>query len=140
MLKKSCATLLICALLIACGCARQTMILSDPPGARVFVDDREVCTTPCRFDYKTGSSGAVYQVELQKEGFDPVRYRMVADEVDREARSSLWTAGLMIPGGSLLWFGTLFTNRLEESYRFVLQEEVEVFARHQPPDRDVNGE
>ena len=116
------------------------MILSDPPGARVFVDDREVCTTPCRFDYTTGSSGAAYQVELQMEGYDPVRYMMAADEVDRAARSSLWTAGLVIPGGSLLWVGTLFTNRLQESYRFVLQEEVEVFARHQPPDLDLHGE
>lgn len=130
MLRKSCALLLICTLLVASGCARQTMILSDPPGARVVINDREVCTTPCRFDYNTGTSGVAYQVELLKAGYDPIRYRMAADEVDRSARSSLWTAGLVLPGGSLLWVGTLFTNRLQESYRFVLQEEVEVIARH----------
>jgi hypothetical protein len=132
MLRKSCAVLMVGLLLLASGCAQQTRILSDPSGARVFVDGREVCTTPCTYDYKTGSSGLSYQVELRKEGFDPVFYRMTADEVDREARSSLWTAGLMIPGGSLLWVGSLFTSKLKESYHFDLREETPVVAIYRP--------
>ena len=126
------AILLICMLLAASGCARKTMILSEPTGARVFVDGKEVCLTPCSYEYKTGSSGEIYRVVLQKEGFEPVFYQMKADEVDREARSTLWTAGLMIPGGSLLWIGSIFTSKLKESYHFVLREELPLVALHEP--------
>ncbi len=124
------AILITLALLVTTGCARKTMILSEPPGARVLVDGREVCVTPCSYDYKTGSRGATYQIVVERDGYDPVLYEMKADEVDREARSSLWTAGLMIPGGSLLWVGSLFTNKLKESYRFVLREEAPIVALH----------
>jgi len=108
------------------------MILSEPAGARVSVDGQAICTTPCSYDYKTGSSGETHQLVLEKEGFDPIHYQVKADEVDRQARSTLWTAGLMIPGGSILWVSTLFTNKLKESYHFVLREEVAVVAMHQP--------
>ena len=128
MPKKLCAIVLVLALLAATGCARKAEILSEPAGARVLVDGEEVCMTPCTFDYKTGSSGRSHQVILQKEGYDPVVYQMQADQVDREARTRLWTAGMFIPGGSILWVGSLFTNKLKESYRFVLQEEMPVVA------------
>ena len=104
-MRKLCAILLICSLLLAGGCARQTMILSEPPGAQVFVGGKEVCTTPCNYDYKTGSFGAEHEVVLHKEGFSPIAYQMKADQVDREARSSMLAAGLVIPGGSLLLVG-----------------------------------
>ena len=97
----------------------------------MLVNGQPVCETPCAFEYKTGSSGETYQVVLEKDGFDPLLYQMKADEIDQEARSSLWTAGLMIPGGSLLWLGSMFTNKLKESYRFVLREELPVVAMHQ---------
>ncbi len=117
-------------MLVASGCARKTLILSEPAGAQVLVDGEEVCTTPCSYSYKTGTSGRAYEVVLEKEGYDPVLYQLKADEVDQEARSSLWTAGMMIPGGSILWIGSLFTNKLQESYRFVMREEEPVFALH----------
>ena len=130
MLKKTCAILVIIVMLVASGCARKTMILSEPPGAQVLVNGKEVCTTPCSYSYKTGASGHAYEVVLEKEGFDPVLYQLKADEVDQEARSSLWTAGMMLPGGSLLWIGSLFTNKLKESYRFVMREEEPILAMH----------
>lgn len=126
MLKKFIVCLIILSLTSAC--ARKTMILSEPSGARVSVDGNEVCLTPCSYDYKTGRSSGSYQVVLEKEGFDPILYQVKADEVDREARSTLWTAGLMIPGGSLLWISSIFTSKLKESYRFIMREEVPVVA------------
>jgi hypothetical protein len=107
------------------------MLLSEPAGAQVMVNGKQVCVTPCTYDYTTGSSGEIYQVVLDKEGFSPVLYQMKADEVDRQARSSLWTAGLMIPGGSLLWLGSIFTSKLKESYHFVLREELPVVAMNE---------
>ncbi len=132
MLKKSCVIIVIFTFLTATGCARKTMLLSEPAGAQVIVNGKQVCVTPCTYDYTTGSSGETYQVVLDKEGFNPVLYQMKADEVDREARSSLWTAGLMIPGGSLLWLGSIFTSKLKESYHFVLREELPVVAMYEP--------
>ena len=128
MLKKSCIIIFILSLLVAGGCARKTMILSEPQGAQVVVNGKEVCTTPCSIDYKTGSFGESYQILLEKDGYDPVLYRMKANEVDNKARKKLWTAGLFIPGGSVLWVGSLFTNRLKESYHFVLREEQTMVA------------
>ncbi len=131
MPKKICASLIIVVMLVASGCARKTMILSEPPGAQVLVEGKEVCTTPCAYDYKTGSSGQTYEVVLEKDGYDPVLYQMRASEVDEKARTSLWTAGLMIPGGSLLWIGSIFTNKLQESYHFVMREEPAVIAANE---------
>ena len=130
MFKSICICLIL--LFLTSACARKAMILSEPAGASVTVDGKEICTTPCSYDYKTGSSGETHQVVLEKQGFDPIHYQITADEVDREARSTLWTAGLMIPGGSILWVSTLFTSKLKESYHFVLHEEVPVVAMHQP--------
>ena len=131
MLKRCCALIVIFTFITATGCARKTMLLSEPAGAQVIVNGKQVCVTPCSYDYTTGSSGETYQVVLDKEGFNPVLYQMKADEVDREARSSLWTAGLMLPGGSLLWLGSIFTSKLKESYHFVLREELPVVAMYE---------
>lgn len=130
MYKTICFSLIL--LLLTSACARKTLILSEPAGAKVMVDGEAVCTTPCSYSYKTGSSDEAYQVVLEKEGFDPIHYQVKADEVDQEARSTLWTAGLMIPGGSVLWLGSLFTSKLKESYRFVMREEMQVVAHHSP--------
>ncbi len=132
MPKRICAILIIVVMLVASGCARKTMILSEPPGAQVLVDGQEVCMTPCAYNYKTGGSGHAYEVVLEKDGYDPVMYQLRANEVDQKARNSLWTAGLMIPGGSLLWIGSIFTNKLQESYHFVLREDIPVVALHEP--------
>ncbi|PLY01007.1 MAG: hypothetical protein C0623_06345 [Desulfuromonas sp.] len=132
MLKKVCACLLIIVFLLASGCARKTMILSEPARARVFVDGKEVCATPCTYRYRTGLKSKSYELLLRKEGYLPVRYEMTSNEVDEGARSSLWTAGLIIPGGSLLWLGTLFTKKLKDSYDFVLHEEGSVVAQRDP--------
>jgi len=130
MLRKFWALCLIASLLVMTGCARKTMFISEPAGAKVVVNGEQVCETPCNFSYKTGPAGENYDVVLVKDGYDPVHYRMEADQVDQKARKSLWTAGLMIPGGSLLWVGSLFTNKLKQSYRFVMREEQPVVAMH----------
>ena len=66
MPKKLCAILLIVIMLVATGCARKTMILSEPSGAQVLVNGKEVCTTPCSYSYKTGASGRAYEVVLER--------------------------------------------------------------------------
>jgi len=83
----------ITAIVLAClpfaGCVERTVsITSDPPGARVWMNDREVGTTPCVVginDYGT------YDVRIVKEGY-------AADWNGRSVDMPLWDA----PGPDLV--------------------------------------
>lgn len=115
MLKKIVAVLLLT--LFTTACAHQAAFLSEPSGATVFVDGQPIGVTPCRYDYKL-SSGGSYEVTIEKEGYEKIRHNVKADEVDREARNTWLAAGVV---WSPLWLGTLFTNKLKDSYAFVMK-------------------
>ncbi|MBL9148838.1 MAG: PEGA domain-containing protein [Phycisphaerae bacterium] len=52
------------------GCVRRTVsITSEPSGALVLVNDREVGRTPCSFDF---TYYGTYDVQLSYEGYEPV--------------------------------------------------------------------
>nr|NIS40816.1 PEGA domain-containing protein [Desulfuromonadales bacterium] len=119
MLRKVLVVILLA--LFTTGCASQAVFLSDPPGAQVFVNGSKVGTTPCEYEYNLNSGGD-YFVTLEKRGYETVNYTMASDEVDREKRNMLLTAGAVIPGGSVLWLGALFTKGLKDTYEFALQE------------------
>lgn len=52
------------------GCVeRRISITSEPTGARVWVNDREIGQTPCEVDF---TWFGVYDVRLRKEGFEPL--------------------------------------------------------------------
>lgn len=125
---------LVAAVLLAAftsGCAHQAVFISDPPGARVMVDGKLVGVTPCKFDYKN-SAGEDYEVTVSKDGYETVHHEIAAVEVDRATRSKLLTAGLVIPGGSALMLGALFTKKLKDNYEFVLEESPTVTAKAEP--------
>lgn len=62
-----------CALpvfLLATGCVERTIsITSDPEGARVYLNDEEVGSTPCRVKFLHYGT---YDVRLVKEGYEPL--------------------------------------------------------------------
>lgn len=59
------------------GCLeRKLMIMSDPPGATVWVNDVEVGRTPVQADFKYYGK---YDVRLRKEGFENVATSAAAD-------------------------------------------------------------
>lgn len=118
MLKKFVAALLLT--LFTSACANQAVFLSDPPGASVIIDGKLVGVTPCKFDYNN-SAGEHYEVTVRKEGYGTVQHEIMAGEVDRATRSRLLTAGLIIPGGSALMLGALFTKKLRDNYEFILE-------------------
>lgn len=101
------------------ACAQQTAFVSTPPGAQVFIDGKEIGVTPCAFDYKL-SNNTQHDVTIAKEGFEPVNFVVVTDEVDAEARNRWLAAGAV---WSPLWLGTIFTKKLKDSYDFVLRSE-----------------
>ncbi len=54
----------------ACGCVRRVIdITSEPSGARVWVNDRDIGRTPCSVEF---THYGRYDVRLQREGFEPV--------------------------------------------------------------------
>ena len=56
-------------------------------------------------------------MEVQEDGYDPVKQTLVTDEVDLKARSKWLTAGLI---WSPLLIGSFFTKKLKSAYHFFL--------------------
>ncbi|HKL48541.1 MAG TPA: PEGA domain-containing protein [Desulfuromonadales bacterium] len=120
MLRKILVVLLVS--LFSAGCSSQAVFLSEPSGADVFVNGSKVGTTPFKYEY-TLNAGGHYSVALKKKGYETVMYTMASDEINEEKRNMLLTAGTIIPGGSVLWVGALFTKGLKDTYEFTLKEQ-----------------
>ena len=101
------------------ACAQQAAFVSTPPGAQVFIDGQEIGITPCAFDYKLSKNDS-HEVTISKQGYDPVNFVVVADEVDTVARGRWLAAGVV---WSPLWLGTAFTKKLKDIYDFALRAE-----------------
>ena len=101
------------------ACAQQAAFVSTPPGAQVFIDGQEIGVTPCDFDYNLGQNDS-HEVTIAKQGYDPVNFVVVTDEVDTAARSRWLAAGVV---WSPLWLGTAFTKKLKDIYDFALRAE-----------------
>lgn len=90
------------------GCVeRRLMITSEPSGARVFLNDRDVGVTPVEVDF---TYFGVYDVRLRKPGYEPL-------VTSAEARAPLHEQ----PGIdflALLWPGV---KRTEIEWSFVLE-------------------
>lgn len=72
------ATILAAAVIAAGGCVERTMKIStDPPGARVFVNDEEVGLSPVKFSFLWYGD---YDIVIRKEGYETLRthYRVDA--------------------------------------------------------------
>ena len=102
--------------LFTSACAQQAAFVSTPPGAQVFVDGEEIGVTPCAFNYNLSTTES-HNVKINKQGYNPVEFVVVADEVDTKARNSWVAAGAV---WSPLWLGTIFTKKLKDIYDFAL--------------------
>jgi PEGA domain len=86
-----------------------TTIFSDPPGARVFVDDAPVGETPVMVELEKRT----HRIRLEKDGFDPATHYISVHQRDNPL---VW------------WFIAQLTlsgrydskYEFDESYRFVL--------------------
>ena len=118
MFRKFIAITLLALLTSACA-SQQAAFVSTPPGAQVFINGQEIGVTPCAFDYKS-SKETSHEVTIAKNGYEPVSFVVVTDEVDTDARNRWMVAGAV---WSPLWLGTLFTKKLKDSYDFALRAE-----------------
>ena len=82
-----CFTTLFClfaGLVFLVGCSEKTIsISSNPSGAIVWVNDREVGRTPVRVDFLYDGE---YDVRVEKNGYEPVMVARWAKEVDSPVR------------------------------------------------------
>lgn len=101
------------------ACAQHSVFVSTPPGAQVFIDGQAIGETPCAYEYKLGNNTR-HDVTIAKDGYEPVDFIVVTDEVDTDARNRWLAAGAV---WSPLWIGTLFTKKLKDIYDFALRAE-----------------
>ncbi|SHJ37316.1 PEGA domain-containing protein [Malonomonas rubra DSM 5091] len=116
MKSKLLTLIVLCAFLCACA-PHQALIQSEPPGAVVTIDGKEIGETPVRYDYAL-SSGSQHQVTISQQGYEQVDLTIKADKTDSGAMKRWLAAGVV---WSPLWLGTLFTKKLKESYLFVMK-------------------
>lgn len=127
MFRKFLIMVLLALLTSACA-SQQAAFISTPPGAQVFIDGKEVGTTPFAYDYKLSPQKS-HEVTIAKNGYEPVNFVVVTDEVDEQAHNQWMVAGAV---WSPLWLGTLFTKKLKDSYDFAL--------RAEPPEMTATAE
>ena len=70
MCRTGCAAVLIALGLVAGGCVRRTItITTEPPGALLWLNDREVGRTPVEVDFEHYGT---YDVRLERPGYEPM--------------------------------------------------------------------
>ena len=111
-------TCMIILLVFTSACApSRALIQSEPPGAMVIIDGKELGVTPVNYNHKL-SSGQQHDISLQHRGFESVAMKIKADKTDSYAFKRWLKAGVI---WSPLWIGTLFTKKLKENYMFVMK-------------------
>ena len=112
-----CIALLVALLFLSACSSKQAIIHSEPPGAMVLIDGKEIGQTPLHYDYHL-SSGKKHDIQVKRQGYEEIAMTIKADKVDSGALKGWLMAGLV---WSPLWLGTFFTKKLKESYLFVMK-------------------
>jgi hypothetical protein len=68
------------------GSFHKTTITSNPPGAKVFINNKYKGKTPLVFREKEGRT---YEVMLEKEGYDPI-IKNLTQELQQETKLKNW--------------------------------------------------
>jgi hypothetical protein len=90
--------LLLSGAVLLTGCYSATMIKSDPPGAKIYVNNEAVGITPYRYgDDKLAFSRT--EIRIEKEDYEPFQTTLVRNEV---IDGGALLAGLFV-GIPLLW-------------------------------------
>lgn len=116
-MKSKLITLIVLAAFLSACAPHQALIQSEPPGAIVTIDGKQIGETPIRYDYAL-STGSQHQVNIAQQGYEPVDLTIKADKTDSGAMKRWLMAGVV---WSPLWLGTFFTKKLKESYLFVMK-------------------
>ncbi len=92
------------------SCASTTMITSTPSGAKVYVEQQQLGTTPYAYS-DTKAVGAKTLVKLTKEGYEDFFVTIKKDELN---------AGRLVVGILLLWPVLIWCTDYPDTYHFEL--------------------
>ena len=96
--------------ILAASCASTTMIQSEPPGAKVYVDGEPMGKTPYTYT-DTKIVGSVTHLKLSKEGYEDFQTVLVRnEEVDI----------LAIIGGLIVWVPFLWVMKYRPYHNYEL--------------------
>lgn len=107
-------------LIFTSACAlEKTSFYSEPSGAHIFINGKEIGRTPCEYEYRT-SAGKTYEVRAQADGYVQMSEKITAEEIDLQSRDKWLVAGIV---WSPFWLGSFFTKKLKDTYHFFLKKE-----------------
>lgn len=120
---------LIILIVLGCGiagCTASALINSHPPGARVYLDNKEIGVTPLTLDVPIGTKGTSRQIALAKDGYEKV--------TDAITNTNISAASIVL---SVVFFAPalFFVWQPEDEYTFTLKEIVQTL----PEDISIAG-
>ncbi|NOY12887.1 MAG: PEGA domain-containing protein [Deltaproteobacteria bacterium] len=130
-MKSKLITLVVLSAFLGACAPHQALIQSEPPGAIVTIDGKQIGATPVHYDYAL-STGRQHQINIAQQGYEQVDLTITADKTDSGAMKRWLMAGVV---WSPLWLGTIFTKKLKESYLFVMKRNsTQMTAKLEPQD------
>jgi len=108
---KKCIALII-AMFFLSGCASSTIIKSNPPGAKMYLDGQFKCETPCTHK-DTAPMGTTRTVTLKKEG-----YKDTTGQIRREELST----GALI-GGIFFFIPLIWVLEYPPEYTYDMEKD-----------------
>ena len=108
-MKKLIAAVLVCSLLVV-GCASSTMIKSNPPGTKVYIEGAYLGDTP----YKYSSASVCWSktaVELKKDGYFPLKGQL--SKTEPNVFNIIMACALLIPAFWATGYPDEFNYELE---------------------------
>lgn len=103
-------SILLAFSILLAGCASTTLIQSYPSGAKVYIDNQPVGTTPYWYS-DTKIMGSVTNIDLVKEGYEPYYTSL--------SRTEDVNIGAII-GGFFCWVPFLWTMQYKPSHNYEL--------------------
>jgi len=86
--------LLLGGLLAVAGCSENAVIQSDPIGAKVFINDRLIGTTPTVFTVERRHLADSFPLRLEKEGYEPYIGELTTRVSGGRATAAVFTLGV----------------------------------------------
>jgi len=77
------------------GCAESVMIVTDPPGANVFVNDKLVGLSPTEYSVEKDQLAREYSLRLEKPGFAPVADTLRTRRMPGRTTGAVFTLGIL---------------------------------------------
>ena len=80
---------------VLASCSESVMIRSEPPGAKAYVDNAPVGTTPFVFSVKRGDLQHSYSLRLEKDGYEPYADTLRTRIAGGRATGAFFTLGIV---------------------------------------------